>query len=105
MKRVCVICVHLGEVGGLAGLVLGDLVHRVLGALLALAVGPPLLGNVHHLRGRGKDAQSWSDVKGRARIGKTAAPCNRSRRGVCCGGAARRKEMRCTVHYYIIPSL
>lgn len=40
---------YLGEVGGLARLVLGDLVHRVLAALLALAVGPPLLGNVHHL--------------------------------------------------------
>lgn len=41
--------VHLGEVRGLSRLVLGDLVHRVLAALLALAVGPPLLRNVHHL--------------------------------------------------------
>lgn len=40
---------YLGEVGGLASLVLGDLVHRVLGALLALAEGAPLLGYVHHL--------------------------------------------------------
>ncbi len=38
----------LGEVGGLAGLVLGDLVQSVLAALLALAVGLSLLGDVHH---------------------------------------------------------
>lgn len=40
---------YLSEVGGLASLVLGDLVHRVLGAPLGLAVGPPLFGDVHHL--------------------------------------------------------
>lgn len=40
---------YLSEVGGLASLVLGDLVHRVLGALLGLAVGPPLFRDVHHL--------------------------------------------------------
>lgn len=50
-KRMTTSSSHLGEVGGLARLVLGDLVHRVLGALLALAVGPPFLGNVHHLIG------------------------------------------------------
>ncbi len=38
----------LGEVGGLAGLVLGHLVQSVLAALLALAVGLSLLGDVHH---------------------------------------------------------
>jgi len=36
----------LGEQGGLASLVLGDLVLRVLAALLALAVGVAGLGNV-----------------------------------------------------------
>ena len=36
----------LGEQGGLAGLVLGDLVLGVLAALLALAVGVSRLGNV-----------------------------------------------------------
>lgn len=40
---------YLSEVGGLARLILGDLVHRVLGALLTLAVSPPLLGYVDHL--------------------------------------------------------
>ena len=39
----------LGEVGGLAGLVLGDLVRLVLLALLAGAVGLALLRYVHHL--------------------------------------------------------
>lgn len=38
----------LGEVGGLACLVLRHLVVRVLAALLALAEGLSLLGNVHH---------------------------------------------------------
>ena len=38
------------EPAGLAGLVLGDLVQRVLAALGVLAVGVPLLGDVH-LRG------------------------------------------------------
>ena len=40
---------YLSEVGGLARLVLGDLVHSMLGALFRLAVGPPLLRDVHHL--------------------------------------------------------
>jgi len=39
----------LGEVRGLAGLVLGDLVHLVLLALLAGAVGLALLRYVHHI--------------------------------------------------------
>ena len=39
----------LGEVRGLAGLVLGDLVHLVLLALLACAVGLALLWYVNHL--------------------------------------------------------
>lgn len=50
----------LGEQGGLASLVLGDLVLGVLAALLALAVGVSGLGNVDlireyvsHLLGRG----------------------------------------------------
>lgn len=41
---------HLCEVGGLARFVLGDFVHRVFGALLALAEGSPLLRYVNHLR-------------------------------------------------------
>ena len=44
----------LSKVGGLSGLVLGDLVDLVLPALLVLAVGLPLLGHVNHgLKGRG----------------------------------------------------
>jgi hypothetical protein len=39
----------LGEVGGFARLVLGDLVHGVLGALRALAESPSFLRNVDHL--------------------------------------------------------
>lgn len=38
---------YLGQVGGLASLVLGDLMHRVLGALLGLAVGPPPFRDVY----------------------------------------------------------
>lgn len=38
----------LGEQGGLASLVLGDLVLGVLAALLGLAVRPASFGNVHH---------------------------------------------------------
>lgn len=50
LRMLCIS--YLSEVGGLSRLVLGDLVDRVLGALLALAVGPPLLGNVNHLCSR-----------------------------------------------------
>lgn len=42
----------LGEQGGLASLVLGDLVLGVLAALLALAVGVTGLGNVDLIRRR-----------------------------------------------------
>lgn len=41
--------VNLGEVGSLAGLVLGHLVQSVLVALLALAVGFSFLRNVDHV--------------------------------------------------------
>jgi hypothetical protein len=41
---------HLGEVRCLAGLVLCDLVHCVLCALLRLAESLPLLWYVHHLQ-------------------------------------------------------
>lgn len=55
---------YLGEVGGLASLVLGDLVHRMLGALLALAEGAPLLRYVHHLsvssRPRGRPTKAYN---------------------------------------------
>lgn len=55
---------HLREVGGLARLVLGDLVHRVLGALLGLAVGPPLLRDVHHLPERyGQSSREFRYLK------------------------------------------
>ena len=47
---VIVSALALREVRRLARLVLRDLVRRVLAALLALAVCPPLLRNVHHLR-------------------------------------------------------
>jgi hypothetical protein len=40
---------YLRVVGGLAGLVLRDLVDGVLLALLALAKGLALLGDAHHL--------------------------------------------------------
>lgn len=50
MRNVLIfLCPHLGKVRGLARLVLSDLVHRVLGALLGLAEGSPLLRYVHHL--------------------------------------------------------
>jgi hypothetical protein len=45
---VVVTSLALGEVRGLAGLVLGHLVQSVLIALLALAIGSSFLGNVHH---------------------------------------------------------
>lgn len=51
---------YLGEVGRLASLVLGDLLHRVLGALLA--VGPPLFGNVHHLNKNTKQIDMQNDT-------------------------------------------
>lgn len=57
---------YLGEVGGLAGLVLGNLVHGVLVAPLVLAVGPPLLGNVHHLR--------TPDTKKKEEMGQVGRP-------------------------------
>ena len=40
---------HLGEVGSLAGLVLGHLVKSVLAALLTLAKGLSFFGHVNHL--------------------------------------------------------
>lgn len=47
----------LGEQGGLASLVLGDLVLGVLAALLALAVGVTGLGNVDLIRERERNCQ------------------------------------------------
>ena len=50
----------LREVGRLAGLVLGHLVLRVLAALLALAEGPPELGEVNlGMRGKRYYGRGW----------------------------------------------
>ena len=49
VSRRPVVPSYLGEVRCLPGFILGDLMHRVLGALFCLAVGSSLLGDVHHL--------------------------------------------------------
>jgi len=46
-----VTALSLCESGGLAGLILGDLVELVLAAFAALAEGLPCLGYVHHFAG------------------------------------------------------
>ena len=49
--------------GGLASLVLCDLVHSVLAALLASTESLPRLGNIHHLANR-------LDISGRSKRGR-----------------------------------
>jgi len=50
---------YLSKVGSLAGLVLGDLVESVLGALLSLAEGLSFLGHVHHFELEDNKENKW----------------------------------------------